>query len=404
MRVAVLGLGAEGLRAVDSLKRRGHRVYASDIRSEIPVNPEGVDLDLGFHDTEKIESADAVVISPSMIKTGLMERFRDKLLCRVLDGHRKPRTIVVTGTNGKTTTATMIAHVLECAGERVLLGGNAGGGFEGYTELFLRASEEEFDYMVVEVCDMTLEFASECFDIDLVVLTNLGEDHLDFHGTMENYRRAVAEFLKGRDAVINPTELKYGDIRESPRSLRTYSEYTGPLRVEGGFNRLNAGAASEVLMYLGVPEDIIREGLAIFEPVRGRIRSFIINGTSVVAGKTDNPHALRAVLSESEFDVMFIGTPRRSERWRLRILDEVAGSPPEVLVIFPGLEDTVDMALEYLEGLEIPSEVITVDEPEEIPGMVLEFSRKYRRIFVGGNGQDKIIRVQEKLAEISSCE
>ncbi|MCG2828522.1 Mur ligase family protein [Methanothermobacter sp. K4] len=403
MRVAVLGLGAEGLRAVESLKRRGHSVYASDIRREIPSKPEGVDLDLGFYDTGKIEAADAVVISPSMIKTELMERFRDKLLCRVLEGHRKPTTIVVTGTNGKTTTATMIAHVLECAGERVLLGGNAGGGFGGYTELFLRASEEEFDYLVVEVCDMTLEFASECFDIDLVVLTNLGEDHMDFHGSIENYRRAVAEFLKGRNAVIDPSESD-GELMEAPRVLRTYSEYTGPLRVEGGFNRLNAGAASEALRYLGVPEDIIKEALASFEPVKGRIRSFIINGASVVAGKTDNPHAMRAVLSESEFDVMFMGTPRRSERWRLHILDEVAESPPRVLVIFPGLEDTVDMVLEYLKGLEIHSEVITVDDTEEIPRMVLEFSRKYRRVFVGGNGQDKIIRVQEELEKLSSCE
>jgi len=403
MRVAVLGLGVEGLKAVESLRRRGHSVYASDIRDDIELNMEGVDVDLGFHDTERIASSDAVVLSPSFFGTDLWERFSDRLLCRVLRGHREPVTVAVTGTNGKTTTASMIAHVLESAGRRVLLGGNAGGGFDGYTEVILRASEEEFDYMVVEVCDMTLEFASRCFDIDLVVLTNLGEDHLDFHGSMENYRDSVAGFLEGRDVVISEDEPHLRELTVRARRVMRYTPYRGELVLDGEFNRLNAGAAEEALKFLGIPSEVTARHLSGFRPVAGRIRSFSVNGAVVVAGKTDNPHAMRALLSESDFDVIILGTPRRSEEWRLGILDEIAESPPEILVLFPGLEDTVEMALEHLRELRIPSEVLTTHDPREIPGMVREFSREYGRILVAGNGQDVLIRIQEELEAIASC-
>ncbi|BAZ98579.1 Mur ligase family protein [Methanothermobacter sp. EMTCatA1] len=403
MKVAVLGLGAEGLKAVESLRRRGHRVYASDIRADIDLNLEGVDVDLGFHDTERIASSDAVVVSPSIFGTGLWESFSDRLLCRVLRGHRDPVTVAVTGTNGKTTTASMIAHVLESSGWRVLLGGNAGGGFDGYTEIILRAAEEEFDYIVVEVCDMTLEFASECFDIDLAVVTNLGEDHLNFHGSMENYRESMASFLEGRAVVISADEPHLEELTSGARSVMEYTPYRGELVLEGEFNRLNAGAAAEALKFLGVPSDVISRHLSVFRPVAGRIRSFSVNDALVVAGKTDNPHAMRALLRESNFDVIFLGTPRRSEEWRLGILDEIAESPPEILVLFPGLDDTIDMALEHLEDRGIPSEILTVHDPGDIPEMVREFSREYRRILVAGNGQDVIIRVQEELEGLASC-
>ena len=393
-----------GLKAVESLRRRGHSVYASDIRDDVELNMEGVDFDLGFHDTEKISSSDAVVLSPSLFGTGLWERFSDGLLCRVLRGHRGPVTVAVTGTNGKTTTASMIAHVLESSGWRVLLGGNAGGGFDGYTEIILRAAEEEFDYIVVEIFDMTLEFASECFDIDLTVITNLGEDHLDFHGSMENYRDSMARFLEGRAVVISADEPYLEDLTSGARSVREYTPYRGELVLEGEFNRLNAGAAAEALKFLGVPSDVISRHLSVFRPVAGRIRSFSVGGALVVAGKTDNPHAMRALLSESDFDVMFLGTPRRSEEWRLGILDEIAESPPEILVLFPGLEDTVDMALKHLRELRIPSEVITTHDQGDISGMIREFSRDYRRILVAGNGQDALIRIQEELEAIASCD
>lgn len=50
--------------------------------------------------------------------------------------------------------------------------------------------------MVIEICDMTLDFVDDCFDLDMVVVTNIGEDHLNYHKTLENFRRKLKKFLK----------------------------------------------------------------------------------------------------------------------------------------------------------------------------------------------------------------
>ena len=97
----------------------------------------------------------------------------------------------------------MIYHVLSKAGYSVVLGGNGGGGFSGYNELLLKANEDDYDFMVIEVCDMTLDFCDYVFDIDLVVVTNIGFDHMNVHGSIEHYTEEVGEFISGKTAVLN---------------------------------------------------------------------------------------------------------------------------------------------------------------------------------------------------------
>ena len=90
----------------------------------------------------------------------------------------------------------MIYNILKNNGLNVLVGGNAGGGFDGYNELILEANETNYDIILIEVCDMTLEYCDYTFDIDLVVLTNMEEDHMNVHKTMDNYYQKVRNFIK----------------------------------------------------------------------------------------------------------------------------------------------------------------------------------------------------------------
>ena len=76
-----------------------------------------------------------------------------------------------------------------------------------------------------------------------------------------------------------------------------------------------------------------------------------INNASIFVGKTDNSDALTSVLNENDFYALFIGTPRANEEHRLSILDEAVKYNPEVIVLFPGLDDTVDMGLYRLNRL-----------------------------------------------------
>ena len=133
INVAVLGLGMEGKNAVKALLDYGNHVYASDLNKNIVIPEVGhtdLDIDLGLHNPDKIDAADAVVLSQSLWNTSISKRIisEKKLLSDVLTTHKSVFTIGVTGTNGKTTTCYMINEILEKAGLKILLGGNAGGG------------------------------------------------------------------------------------------------------------------------------------------------------------------------------------------------------------------------------------------------------------------------------------
>ncbi|MDI9624730.1 MAG: Mur ligase family protein [Methanothermobacter sp.] len=397
MKVAVIGLGVEGRKAVKSLRRRGYEVYATDINTNLNLKGlEDIEVDLGFHDLKKIRACDAVMLSPSLYSSPLKEKLEDKLLCNILEDHKKPYTIGVTGTNGKTTTALMITKILKKWGKKVLVGGNAGGGFQGYTELILKASEKKYDIIVVEICDMTLDFADQCFNPNLIILTNIGRDHMNHHKTIKNYKKSLKKFIKGKKVLLNKEDPLSFQLK-NPKSI-LYNAYNGKLKLFGKFNKLNAGAAAEAARLLGVPEDIIKSTLRDFEAPKGRIKNYKFDDTNIIIGKIDNPSAMKTILQETDFDVIFLGTPRKNEDWRFETLQEIGKKPPKILVLFPGLEDTVNISIEHAKNL--PSKVLTAKGTDEIIKLLKNFSRKYHRILIGGNGQKKIIKIQEKIEKM----
>ena len=241
MRAAIIGLGVEGKKALNSLLKYDWEVYATDLnvnintdnlpislstveispqKDRISFNKDNLSIDLGFNDQEKINSCDAVVLSPSIWGSKIAEYYKSsgKLLCDVKSKHRDIFTIGVTGTNGKTTTVTMIKEILENAGKSVLVGGNAGGGFEGYYDLVLEADKNAYDVLLVEVCDMTVGFCSYCFDFDLIALTNMGNDHMDVHGSMEGYKESLKSFFTNKTIFINENQLFKEEFKEVSKS------------------------------------------------------------------------------------------------------------------------------------------------------------------------------------------
>ncbi|MBP2045602.1 Mur ligase family protein [Methanobacterium aggregans] len=419
MKVSVIGLGKEGENAVKSLLNYGCQVYASDINENIDLSnfeaiyekdiAKGLDMDLGRHDFDKINSSDAMVLSPGLwnIKMAEMIRSQKKLLSDVFSQHKSLFTVGVTGTNGKTTTCFMIKEILEKKGLNVLIGGNAGGGFQGYTQLILEAElgnpEQNYDVMVVEVCDMTLDFSKATFDLDVVVVTNIGSDHMDFHVSIENYCEAICRFLKGKKAVLNGYDTSLQNLGDCADKTIFFEEYTGKLNVFGKFNRQNAGAASEVGKILNVTPDEINAALGDFKGVEGRTKLLKVHGSRVLIGKTDNAPATAAVLKETPFDVVMIGTPRKGELCRLDTLKEVSRANPPVVALFPGLEDTVDTALNILKSTGYSGVIEVLENVSEVVDFTLELVKANQsiNIFIGGNGQERIIQIQKKLYEQS---
>ena len=423
MRAAVIGLGVEGKKAVNSLLKHGWEVYATDLNINVDLNGlnlpvldmnmiddnqtvsivgDNITVDLGFTNSYAIEECDAIAFSPSMYGGSFANKLLENgsLLSDVLENHKDIFTIGITGTNGKTTTVHMIKDILENAGKKVLVGGNGGGGFSGYYDLILEAQEGDYDVLLVEVCDMTLDFANYCFDFDMVGLTNIGNDHMDVHKTIANYKNSLVRFFTGKTIFTAYNQDFNTDFKEAANKAIPYFVYQDELQLIGKFNLLNAGLATAIATELKVPKDIIRQTLADFHAVEGRLDVYRINDADVYVGKTDNSDALASVLKEKDFYALFIGTPRRNEIHRLDILDVAAKYNPEVIVLFPGLDDTLDIAIYRLHSVGYMGNIITVNTLDQIIELVAEYSHE-EAILIGGNGQDTIIEIQERIKLIS---
>lgn len=429
MKAAVIGLGVEGKKALKSLLKHNWEVYATDLNvnislDDLPISLAGVDIspqkdkisfvkeeltiDLGFNDSEKIDSSDAVVLSPSIWGSKLAEHYKNsgKLLCDVKTDHRKIFTIGVTGTNGKTTTVTMIKEILENAGKKVLVGGNAGGGFEGYYDLILEADPDKYDVLLVEVCDMTVGFCSYCFDFNLIALTNMGNDHMNVHGSMEGYKNSLKEFFKDKIIFINKNQEFKEEFKEVSKLAIEYDETKFDLNLFGKFNKLNAGLSESISKYINensfeVLDNIVKNTLEKFKPVKGRLEVLKLNDCEIYIGKSDNSDAIKPLLDEVHFSAIFIGTPRHNENHRFDILNEVVYANPKAIILFPGLEDTLDQAKYRLKSLDYKGRVEIANNLDEIIAFVAEFSHDHA-ILIGGNGQETIIKIQDRLRRI--CE
>ena len=423
MKAAVIGLGVEGKNAVNSLLRNGWEVYATDLNINVDLSGldipllamdltddeqtisivgENIVIDLGFTNPYAIEDCDAIAMSPSMYGGEFANRLLDKgqMLSDVADKHKDIFTIGITGTNGKTTTVHMLKTILENSGKKVLVGGNGGGGFSGYYDLILEANKGDYDVLLVEVCDMTLDFCRDAFDFDMIGLTNIGNDHMNVHKTIANYKNSLVRFFEGKKIFTAFNQDFNADFKEAASECIHFFDYQDELGVVGKFNLLNAGLATAIARELKIPKDLIKDVLRDFKAVQGRMDVYKINDALVYVGKTDNSDALASVLAERDFYALFLGTPRHNEEHRLDILDVAAEYNPEVIVLFPGLDDTLDLAIYRLNSLGYMGNIITVNSLDQIIELVAEYSHE-DAIFIGGNGQDIIIDIQERIRLIS---
>jgi UDP-N-acetylmuramoylalanine--D-glutamate ligase len=196
--VAILGLGSSGEAAARLALAQGRTAYVSDLRTDASTAARGAklrqlgaDVELGAHDLDRITDAKIIVASPGIppnapVLRGLAERGRGwvsepEFAARFF---RSPL-IAVTGTNGKTTTTLLIAHLMREGGLRVGVGGNVGGGLAPAASA-LAMDDPPPDWFVLELSSFQLADIDE-FRPDIGVLTNLAPDHLDRYADLDAY-------------------------------------------------------------------------------------------------------------------------------------------------------------------------------------------------------------------------
>ncbi len=196
--VAILGLGSSGEAAARLALAQGRTAYVSDLRTDASTAARGAelrqlgaDVELGAHDLDRITDAQVIVASPGIppdapVLQSLRERGRrwvsePEFAARF---YRAPL-IAVTGTNGKTTTTLLIAHLMREGALEVGVGGNVGGGLApAASTLALRDPPPA--WFVLEVSSFQLADIEQ-FSPDIGVLTNLAPDHLDRYADLAAY-------------------------------------------------------------------------------------------------------------------------------------------------------------------------------------------------------------------------
>ncbi|MBO4469388.1 MAG: UDP-N-acetylmuramoyl-L-alanine--D-glutamate ligase, partial [Bacteroidales bacterium] len=215
-RIVVLGGAESGVGAAVLAKVKGFDVFLSDngkLKDEYKALLDNwqIAYEEGGHTEEKILSADEVVKSPGIPETVPMVRKLKEKGIHVISEiefasrYDSAKKICITGSNGKTTTTSIIYYLLKEAGLNVGLGGNIGKSYA------LQVATEQHDYYVLEISSFQLD---GCYDFrpDIAIITNITPDHLDrYDYNMENYVRSkfrITRNLRPEDCFIFDSDDK----------------------------------------------------------------------------------------------------------------------------------------------------------------------------------------------------
>ncbi len=330
-KVLVIGLKKTGLAVIDALEKSGAFIIAYDAKNieELPretvenLRDRGITCCYG-REPDNLESIDLIVVSPGVpLNIPLLQKaavLRRETIGEVELAFRlgRGRYIGITGTNGKTTTTALTGAILKSAGFKAETAGNIG---EPLIEKALAADDET--WLVTELSSFQLETIRD-FRPEIGAILNLSPDHLDRHGTFENYAEAKQRITLNQGPedyfIYNADDPKCREIAEKAKSKPIAFSGTrtvGPgafvsdgvimlsdengrlhqicpvsrLKIKGDHNVENALAAAAMSYFAGVPVESIGRALESFPGVAHRLE-FIgeVDGISFVNdSKGTNP-------------------------------------------------------------------------------------------------------------------
>ena len=308
-RIVVLGGAESGVGAAVLAKVKGNDVFLSDkgkIKEEYAsmLRKWDIPFEEGRHTEELILSADEVVKSPGIPGTvPMVRKLREQgthIVSEIEFASRydSAKKICITGSNGKTTTTSLIYYLLRNAGLNVGLGGNIGKSYA------YQVATEHFDYYVLEISSFQLDDVYE-FKPDIAIITNITPDHLDrYDHKMENYVAAkfnITKNLTPEDCFIfdsddditighldniilrckmlpfsQKKEVKEGAFLRDDRIVLRYEKeetdlYLQELALGGKHNIYNSMAAALAAKATGIDNEVIRNSLATFQPIEHRL-------------------------------------------------------------------------------------------------------------------------------------
>ncbi len=307
-KIAILGAAESGTGAAILAKKEGYDVFVSDMspikeRYKKMLDERQIVWEEGHHTEARILDAEEIVKSPGIpdeapiVKKAIEKGIRIISEIEFAGRYTNSKMICITGSNGKTTTTSLIYHIFKTAGYDAGLAGNIG------NSLALQVAEEPHEYYIIELSSFQLDNMYD-FRADIAILLNITPDHLDRYGNcMQNYvdakmritRNQTSEdaFIYWADDPIIKRELEKYDIKAvqcpfsevKKKGVIGYMEegqykieYPTPFNMEQEelsltgrhniYNSLAAGIASNIS---GIKKDVIRQSLSDFPGVEHRL-------------------------------------------------------------------------------------------------------------------------------------
>ncbi len=307
-KIVVLGGAESGAGAAVLAKKEGFRVFVSDMGSikdkyKKLLDDHQIEWEEGHHTEEKILDADEVIKSPGipdeapMIQKIIAKGIHIISEIEFAGRYTDAKMICITGSNGKTTTTSLIYHIFKEAGYDAGLAGNIG------NSLALQVAEDPHEYYIIELSSFQLDNMYD-FRANVAVLLNITPDHLDrYQNKMQNYVDAKMRIIQNQteedafiywnDDPIIKRELEKYDIKalqlpfselkekgsigyieegqytiEVPTPFNMEQEALSLTGKHNIYNSLAAGIASDVA---GIKKEVIRKSLSDFPGVEHRL-------------------------------------------------------------------------------------------------------------------------------------
>jgi UDP-N-acetylmuramoylalanine--D-glutamate ligase len=353
LKFGILGLARSGVSSALKILEHSGEFFISEIKTEETCKQEILSsyneecwlklrphCEFGGH-TAKILDCDVMIVSPG-IPTSLpiinQARQRNvKVISEIEFGYqikdKSSKIIAVTGSNGKSTTVSLIHHILKNAGYKSLLAGNIGNSLTSFP-----IEKRGFDYLVLELSSFQLELIEE-FQAETAVLLNISEDHLDRHSTLDRYVEAKMNIFRNQKeshkAILNSGDRIIRSKEDRIISRKAYFAHNqqlipekskeaaylidsiikwnrtlngttaeskidvGETKLPGIHNRMNMLAALLAVSDEVSDIDVITESLRTFTPLPHRLENVgEINGIEFINdSKATNTEAVRYALT-----------------------------------------------------------------------------------------------------------
>lgn len=336
-KILILGLSKSGIAAAEGVNKRGGNAYITEFKepkeeykSKIPeLRAKGIFVETGGHTEEFLDGAKYAITSPGIPpKSEIFSKLREKnipVISEIEYAYRNTDIpfIVITGTNGKTTTTALTSHILSGKFDAPVCG-NIG---VPPTALI----DEKHDFLVCEVSSFQAEM-TESFRAKIACWTNFTPDHIDWHGGLENYFNAKAKLFLNKQApeyaILNSDDTRLAEFAKKCKNVVMFDDnkdcyikdglvfYKGESIIAlsdcpliGHHNYQNIMCAIIIAKLTGLDNEIIRERIMSFKAPEHRLEKVReMDGiTFYNDSKATNPEAsIVAIDSFNDVDVALI--------------------------------------------------------------------------------------------------